>query len=49
MTDFIAGITKKRKVDAAEIQRSYIISELSKAVNEQNKRTSEALPPVKNF
>jgi len=40
MTDFIAGITKKRKVDASEIQRSYIISELSKAVNEQNKRTS---------
>jgi len=40
MIDFIAGITKKRKVDASEIQRSYIISELSKAVNEQNKRTS---------
>ena len=40
MTDFIAGVTKKRKVEVSEIQRSYIISELSKAVNDQNRRTS---------
>lgn len=40
MTDFIAGVTKKRKVDASEVQRSYIVSELSKAVSEQDRRTA---------
>ncbi len=40
MTDFIAGITKKRKIDASEVQRGYIISELAKAVGEQDKRTA---------
>lgn len=40
MTDFIAGVTKKRKVDASEIHRSYIISELSKAVSGQDRRSS---------
>lgn len=40
MTDFITGITNKRKVDVSEIQKSYILSELSKAVSEQDRRTS---------
>lgn len=40
MTNFITGVTKKRKVEVSEIQRSYIISELSKAVGEQDKRTA---------
>lgn len=40
MTDFITGVTKKRKADVSEIHRSYIISELSKAVSEQDRRTS---------
>lgn len=40
MTDFIAGVTKKRKVDVSEIHRSYIISELSKAVSGQDERPS---------
>lgn len=40
MTDSIAGVTKKRKVDVSEVQRSYIISELSKAVSEQDRKIS---------
>lgn len=40
MTDFIAGATKKRKVDVFEVQRRYIISELSKAVSEQDRKIS---------
>lgn len=40
MTDFIAGITKKRKVDVSEIQKSYIVSELSKAVSEKDRKVS---------
>jgi|SRR3989344_3553391 len=40
MIDFIAGITKKRKVDASEIQRSYIISELSKAVSQRDRKVA---------
>ncbi len=40
MIDFITGVTKKRKLNASEVQRSYIISELSKAVNEQGRRTA---------
>lgn len=42
MTDFITGITTKRRVDVSEIQRSYILSELSKAVSEKDRRTSFA-------
>lgn len=40
MTDFIAGVAKKRKVDVSEVQRSYIISELSKAVSEKDGKTA---------
>ncbi|MDO8551633.1 MAG: hypothetical protein Q7S03_03070 [bacterium] len=40
MIDFITGVTKKRKVEVSEIQRSYILSELSKAISEQNRRIS---------
>lgn len=40
MTNFIAGVTKKRKIDVFEVQRSYIISELSKAVNEKDRKIS---------
>lgn len=40
MTDFITGITNKRKVDVSEVQKSYILSELSKAVDGQDRRTS---------
>lgn len=40
MTDFIAGVTKRRKVNVSEIQKSYIISELSKAVSEKDERSS---------
>lgn len=40
MADSIARVTKKRKVDASEIHRSYIISELSKVVSEQDRRSS---------
>lgn len=42
MADFIAGATKKRKVDVSEIQKSYIISELSKAVNQRDRKLSFA-------
>lgn len=38
MTDFIAGVTKKRKVDVSEIHRSYIISELAKAVSGKDRK-----------
>ncbi|MDP2638426.1 MAG: hypothetical protein Q8P26_05180 [Candidatus Levybacteria bacterium] len=40
MADFIAGVTKKRKVDVSEVQNSYIISELSKAVREKDRKIS---------
>lgn len=40
MTDFIAGVTKKRKLDVSEVQRSYIISELSKAVSGKDRKIS---------
>lgn len=40
MTDFITGITNKRKVDVSEVQKSYILSELSKAHGEQDRRSS---------
>ena len=40
MTDSIAGITKKRKVEVSEVQRSYIISELSKAVSQRDGKAS---------
>ena len=40
MMDFIAGITNKRKVDVSGVQRSYIISELSKAVREKDRKIS---------
>ncbi len=40
MTDFITGVTKKRKLNVSEVQRSYIISELSKAVGEKDRKAS---------
>lgn len=40
MGNSISGVVKKSKVDVTEIHRSYIISELSKAVSEKERRTS---------
>ena len=40
MTDFITWVSKKRKVEVSEIQRSYILSELSKAVSEKDRQSS---------
>ena len=40
MTDWIAAVRKHELVDVLEIEMSYLISELSKAVNEKDGRSS---------